>query len=312
MKYYIIVLLAVIGLAINFALVKLYQTRTGSGIRISVLYNVLSGICTAIFFLCVNSFHITFTPFSLLMAILWVLFCGTYIVLGFILISKGNIATYTLFLMLGGMMIPYFFGLCFLNEEFTVWRLIGLLLMVVSVILSGIKEKSADTAAEKSKHSRLYLLLCLAVFILNGCVSVTSKLHQLPEYKSIAVSETEFIFWTAIVKIVLFSLVYLVLILRERHSGKRDESAKTNASVKALFTPAVLAIVVACALVEALSLLGQLYSASHLPATVLYPLVTGGVVVLTALAGRLFFKEKLSRRALFGVILCFVSTFFFL
>ncbi|MBQ3814746.1 MAG: hypothetical protein II836_01720, partial [Clostridia bacterium] len=56
----------------------------------------------------------------------------------------------------------------------------------------------------------------------------------------------------------------------------------------------------------------QLLSASNLPASVLYPMVTGGSVVLSAVAGRIFFGEKPDRITLAGLALSFVATFLFL
>lgn len=306
MQYYFLVLLAVIGLAVNFSLTKIYQNHTGTSFRISVLFNIITGIFTAVVFFFINGFmngfSFPFTPFSLLMAVLMTLFCGTYVIIGFKIISMGDIAVYTLFLMLGGMMLPYFYGLLFLDEPFSALRLIGLLLMVVSIALSGMDKKEG----EKKKSSALFFLLCAIVFCLNGCVSITSKIHQLPENVDAAVTPQGFVMLAALVRVVIFSLVYLFLCLRDRHTSQETRPAPVK------LTPKVLVIVLASALVDGLSYLLQLIGAAHLPATVLYPLVTGGCVILTALAGRLLFGEKPGKRATIGIILCFLSTLFFL
>jgi len=42
----------------------------------------------------------------------------------------------------------------------------------------------------------------------------------------------------------------------------------------------------------------KLYGAKSLPATVLYPLITGGRIVFSALTGAAVFKEKLSGRVI--------------
>ncbi|MDD3113993.1 MAG: hypothetical protein PHT56_06360, partial [Candidatus Izemoplasmatales bacterium] len=55
----------------------------------------------------------------------------------------------------------------------------------------------------------------------------------------------------------------------------------------------------------------QLLSAVHLPATVMYPIVTGGAVVLTTLAGRIFFREKLTTLAIISIVLAFIATILF-
>ena len=44
-----------------------------------------------------------------------------------------------------------------------------------------------------------------------------------------------------------------------------------------------------------------------LPAAVVFPMTNGGVVVLTAVIGRIIFRERLSKTALSGIVLGIVS-----
>lgn len=306
MQYYLLIFLSVIGLAANFCLTKLYQNHAGTGMRVSVIFNIITGAFTAAIFFVINGamngFRLEITPFSLLMAALMILFCGAYALIGFKIISMGSMAVYTMFLMLGGMMLPYFFGLIYLNEEFSYLRLIGLALMVVAIALSG----SEGGNEEKKKSSVLFFVLCLIVFCLNGGGSIVSKIHQLPQNESLTVSPTAFVMLAGIIRFVSFSLLYLVLWLRDRRKPT------DNAPAPLKMTPKIVGIMFAFSAVDGLSYLLQLIGASNLPATVLYPMITGGSVVLTAIAGLLFFKQKLSPRAIVGIALCFVSTLLFL
>ena len=80
----------------------------------------------------------------------------------------------------------------------------------------------------------------------------------------------------------------------------------------AKLTPAlpkhVVWIVVASALIGGVSYMLQLVGAKELPATVLYPLVTGGSILFSAFAGKVFFKEKLSAYQWISIALCFLGT----
>ena len=143
-----------------------------------------------------NGFSLEITPFSLLMAALLILFCGAYALIGFKIISMGSMAVYTMFLMLGGMMLPYFFGLIYLNEEFSYLRLIGLVLMVVAIALSGMEGSNE----QKKKGSLLFFVLCLIVFCLNGSGSIVSKIHQLPQNESLTISPTAFVMLAGIIR----------------------------------------------------------------------------------------------------------------
>ena len=55
----------------------------------------------------------------------------------------------------------------------------------------------------------------------------------------------------------------------------------------------------------------QLLAADKVPASVQFPLVSGGVIVLSALVSVLFFKEKISKKEWISVAGAFVSTFLF-
>ena len=63
--------------------------------------------------------------------------------------------------------------------------------------------------------------------------------------------------------------------------------------VKHGFSQGVLLIVLST-LLSGLSYILQLNSAKEFPATVLYPLITGGTIIFSSLAGMAFFDDKIS------------------
>ena len=77
-------------------------------------------------------------------------------------------------------------------------------------------------------------------------------------------------------------------------------------------TKGALATILGAAAIGGISYLLQLIGARTLPATALYPMVTGGAIIFSAIAGRVFFKEKLSRQQLWGIGLSFIGTLLFL
>ena len=74
----------------------------------------------------------------------------------------------------------------------------------------------------------------------------------------------------------------------------------------------VLPLVVGSAALSGVSYLLQLVGAKELPATVLYPMVTGGSVLFTAFAAKLFFREKITARQWISIGLCILGTLLFL
>ena len=163
MTDYLLLILADILLALNFAATKAYQKNSGTSLYTGLLFNAALGFFSALLFFTVNGAKCALTPFSAVMALLMRVLCVAYTCLGFKIMDKGNMTIYTVFLMIGG--VSYLF---------------------------------------------------------------------------------------------------------------------------------------------------QLKGAINLPATVLYPFITGGSIIFTALAGRVFFGEKPKKRTLTGIALCFLGTVLFL
>lgn len=288
MYNYMLVFIAVILLAVDFSFSKLYQSKFGTSVSAGLTYNTLNGLFTAIIFFALPGFKVTFSPFSVALSFIMAVLSVTYVIIGFKILNQGNMAIYTLFLMTGGMLLPYIFGLIFLNEAFSVFRLIGLLLILGAIILSNLG---------RSMPTKKQIILCILVFVLNGFVSIVSKIHQIDTTHG-AVNSTEFVMLTGVWKFILCG----ILLPFFRKTKNEDFKLRGSGVI----------ITVGSAAVGGISFMLQLIGATDLPATVLYPLVTGGSIIFSALAGRLIFKEKISRNQIIGIILCLAGTCLFI
>lgn len=283
---YVYVVIATVLLAFEFAFSKKYQALEGVSMAAGLRFNALSGLLSAIIMFALSGFRPEWSAFSLILALSMSL-CGmSYSLLSFQVLKNGGMALYSTFLMSGGMLLPYVFGILFLDEPVTLWRVAGVLVVLSAVILSNFS---------KNKVSKKLLLLCLAVFILNGLVSILSKCHQVSTRAT--VSSSAFVMYSGVGKF-LFSTVALLF------------QKRSNAPV--LQHKLSIGVVAGAAIIGAASYLLQLIGARTLPASVLYPIVTGGSIIFSAIAGRVFFKEKISRRQVLSIILCFVGTLLFL
>ena len=284
---YILVLSSTILLAFNFAVSKRYQLSEGACMETGLRFNMLLGITTAVIFFALSGFYVEFSWFSLVMALGMSSCAAAYTVLGFAVMKEGNMTVYTLFLMSGGMILPYIYGVVCLNEQLTVLRVLGLLLIFAAVVLTNKSDRPV---------SKKVLLLCFAIFIFNGFVSIFSKAHQVSlRYK---VDSIAFVMYTGFVKFIL-SFVVLLFCKKERKIFSFSQKSS-------------LLLVVGSAFLSGLSYAFQLIGAKELPATVLYPMVTGGAVIFSAISGRVFFKEKPTKAQLISIVLCFIGTLLFL
>lgn len=288
MIWYVLIFLAAIGYAVNFALTKVYQLNQGNEPKTGIVFNLLVGIVGFLIYFAICGFKIEITVFSLIIAVLSALFVGIYTIIGFKIMSMGSMAVYTVFLMLGGMILPYFYGIIFLGESVTLTKVIALLLMIAAIILQN------DIGNNKQKM--VFYLFCILVFILNGLTSIVSKMHQIDlEFKTI--SENEFLVLKNFIRALMFGAM---LPFFKNGNGE-------ILSIK----PKMHFVIVLSGVVNSTAYLLQLICASHLPATMQFPVTTGGTIIFTALFGLVLFGERLNKRQVAGLIICLAATVLF-
>lgn len=331
---FILIILADIFLAFCFAGQKYFESKNGSSPAAGSAFSCYCNFFKTVFFgaVCtVTSLFFKepknsslFSPFSWLFALIIALLVSAYTVLGFSLLKKGGITLYTLFLMLGGMTLPYLYGVIFLNERLTVLRTVGIILIIAALIFYNInfkKENKNNKENNQTKKSNLIYILpvCIAVFILNGFVSIASKIHQIES--SLPKADTfEFSFLSSALGFVFSCFLYLFFKKAEKTSNKENKSIKNKQNAEQspkgitdyIKNKNVLFATIAAAFFGGISYLLQLKGAVNIPASVLYPLVTGGSIVFSAAADKLLFKMHLSVTQIIGLITCIAGTFFFL
>lgn len=282
--------LSALFLAADFSMNKIYQKLRGTSLRASLFFNSILGFATAIIFFIVNRFKLSFSPYSGFAAALMSVLTMSYNIIGLRILKHSSVAIYSLFLMIGGMTLPYIWGLAFLTESFSIAGIIGLILIIGGVFLSNFSGE---------KINLKQMCMCLAVFVLNGFVSVVSKMHQI-EANYQCVSTIEFIILGGIFKFFISAFFLLTL------KNKNENSRKKNNLLKSL------PIIISSGVIGGSAYFLQLYGARSLAATVLYPFITGGSIVFSALTDLVFFKEKLSRRLIISIGICFIGTLMFI
>ena len=172
--------------------------------------------------------------------------------------------------MSGGMLVPSAWGWFFLGEKPKVLHIIGVAVILASIILNNVG---------KQKPSAKLLIMCVGVFILNGFVSVFSKLHQINTTYA-AVSTGDYAMLSAMTSIIMSLVLRVILSLKERDKKHR---------VELKFLPGILALIYAVAMTVSSVL--QLAGAKSLPASMLYPMITGGSIAFSGIFGLIILKE---------------------
>ena len=292
---YLMAMGSVALIALGFIIQKVYQRATDSSAKSSSAYSLISAALSLLFLIITNGLTLEITAYSAINATLRAL-CGlAYTVIGFKIMKEGSVAYYMLFLMSGGMLLPAIYGWIFLREPVLPLHLIGVLIILFALVLSNLGE-------EKPKPK--VILMCLMVFVLNGFVSIFSKLHQVcTDYEIVSTAA-----YAALGTLASLITSFGLLVFSNLKSRKKDNDSLQNSR----FNYKALLMIPIASVIGVISSLMQLECAKTLPASMLYPIITGGTVGLTGIFAAVLFKEKLSKRGLVGVILCVLGTVFFI
>ena len=319
----IYVSLAVICIAAAFVLTKAYQKRYANNAGSLLFFPIPAAVVSLLFFLCLTGFKPGFTPFTFVMALSYALAVTTYSVLGLIIVRLGKLSVYMIFLMLGGMLIPFLYGIIFLNETLTAIRITGMIILIVSLFAPFLRLPGKDAGQAQSLSDnnaprgsqKIFISLCVCVFVLNGCVSTISKVHQI---NPAALDTNQFLVWINFFNLVLsasaFSIYKLYECRRKKCFKKYEASIQTEpmAKAKTASFALALALLVTIALINCGGGMLMMTGAKSLPASVMFPMVTGGTIVLTSLAGLIFYKEKINLPLGIGLALTLMGTLLFL
>ena len=277
-----IILLAVVCFAMQFAFTKLYEHAVPQNAVTSTVMLIETSLIGALLFLCVGGSRIELNPRSLVYAALFALVMIPYYMLGIKVLSLGSLAVYSTFMMLGGMLVPFFYGVWFLNEEISVAKIIGTALLSVFIVLQAVAQ-SRISREDRKKGSLLFIILCVLIFFINGATGVIAKAHQVG---SSPINEVSFTFISCALT-ALFSLA----ILPFSYAKNKDAAKK---AIKGCLSARPLISMTLIGISAYVGNFLHLKAAATVPASVQFPLVSGGVIVLSALTAATVFRERLS------------------
>jgi drug/metabolite transporter (DMT)-like permease len=191
-------------------------------------------------------------------------------------LSRINLSLYSLFAMLGGMLLPFLQGLIFYDEVLTLGKIVCVVLISAALFFS--------VSGTIGSHG---LIFYIGVFVLNGMSGVITKLFESAPYLKTSAAGYS-VLSTAMT--VLISGIILLLIKKQGvHIVKK--------AIAFAFCGGILGRVANFLLLLALAVL---------PASTQYPMVTGGTMIVSTLICFLGDKKP-SRKELVSVALAFAA-----
>ena len=302
MIYYLFITIAVLLFTAQFSFTKIFANQIEQTTANVMVMLVFTSSVGALLFLVINGFQIEFSFFSFVLAFVFGTIMVFYFVIGVKVLSLGSLAVYSMFMMLGGMIVPFIYGIIFLNESVTIGKVIGCFLLAGFMIMQTCAQKNESADKSTKKKRILFIILCLLIFFINGSVSVISKAHQV---NAAATSEQNFTLLSCSIT-AIEALLFLVF--------KRIFSVKSKfyAEIKQTIKTKPVLIMVSLGVVMHTGNFLVLIAAAHIPASIQFPMISGGTIFFSAIVSLLFFKEKIAKLETVAVVGAFLSTFLFL
>ena len=286
MLSYALVTAAVLMFGAQFWFNERYGKESGNGMGATFLFSLIGGIIGVIALMLINGPRLEATPFTLLIATLSALNSIAYTFCSLKAFARVNLSLYSLFAMLGGMLLPFLQGILFYEEPITLAKGFCVLFIVASLLL-GISKS-------ERKGGAIYLT---GVFVLNGMSGVLTKIFQASPLDK--ASDAMYSVWGAAIRTLIAGAVILMMLLIGRKSPK-DTFSVPKPTAKALLYAS------GCGALNNLANFLLLLALAVLPTSVQYPFVTGGVMigstVISACTG-----SKPSKKEILAVALAFVG-----
>ena len=278
---YLLVITSTVLFSLQFIFQRRFNRSEGSDLYASLCFGFLSALVRILLVLLLYGTVHTFTAFAVCLSF----FSAAGIFLNVFFSAKAfryaDMSLYSMFTMLGGMLLPFVTGIAFYGEPLTFWRGACVVLVVCALLLGTGKSAGGDKRAIK---------YYLGVFVTNGLSGVFAKINQA---SGAGVASSTYLMlggmWSALI---CGTAVLIFMIRKKRRFLQKPLPALTSA-----------------ALYGTLSAFGNLFlllGLEVLPASVQYPLVTGGTMVLsTAIA--FFMHEKVTLRRVIAVLVALAA-----
>ena len=286
--YYALILISVVMFGGGFGLQNLYRQKRGSGLMISMESACIGTFAGLIVLLCINGFDFEYTHFTLLMATLSALNGIAFTFCAFRALDSINLSLFSLFTMLGGMALPFFQGILFYDEGLTAGKIVCIIFIVTALVFTVEK-------GEKKRGTVYYV----GIFILNGMSGVIAKIFASSDLPK--ASAAGFSILSAVSTVVLSGCTWLILSLLEKRAQTHEDQ---RADRKNLLQSYGIGSLMGAINKVANFLL--ILSLAHVDASVQYPMVTGGTMIVSTVLS-CFSDKKPTKREIISVLIAFIG-----
>ena len=277
----LLLLTIVVFVSVQQVTKKAYNLKVSGG---AMSYSAASCVAALVVFLITSGGKLTFSTEFLPYSLLFALSYSVTVVTGMLAIMVGPLSL-TCLVTSFSLIVPTLYGIFVLQEPVSTNLFIGLGLLAAALVLINLEEKG------EKKITLKWAIYVILAFVGNGMCSTVQKVQQIQlagQYKS------EFMIVALIISAVAMGIFALC-------TEKRQilPNLKTGFWLYAI-----------CGLANGGANFLVIFLSSRMAASVMFPVISAGGIVLTFLISLFFYKEKLSKWQILGSALGLVSVIF--
>lgn len=303
--------------SIQFIFNKLFESRSNGTYNAGMWSCLATALCMLVYLLPAGGFTFAVSASAITCSLLYTvssLLCSGVTVLA---LHRGKIAVVTTYMLLGGLVLPFIWGIIAYGEALTATKAIGVVILMLSMaasMLLDLKSGSKD-AAQKEGGGLLFHFYCFILFLTNGIVSIATTQSQ---KAADAVSADDFLLLCKVETAIAAVLILVVIgLLKMKNGDKRGIAAAFTGIAKdgkPMTVKLFLLLLISCALYAVCNGLGNILSlncAQTMDASIQFPVISAVVIVLGALLGWLIYHEKIEKKDWISLILAALGIVFF-
>lgn len=275
--YYALIMFSVLLSCSRMVMGDVYRRMRGDSLLISLEYSWLGALAGTLFLFPMNSFRVEYTYFTLFASLAAAVLNLSFMFCTFRALGTINLSLYSVFAMLGSLLLPFVGGILLFDEPLTLGK-------AICIVLIGAALFFTVERSEKRKGSIFYI----GIFLINGVYGLLNTYYA--EATAPKASSTGYILMVCIWMLVLVPV--MLLFLRNKDYSRPSWGSLGLGLVSGSFAQlANLLVVIALA---------------HVDASVQYPMVTGGIMIVSTLYCY-FTPQKPSKKEILSVATAFLG-----
>lgn len=276
---YLFLFLAILLFSLQTVFFKCADSYFKKGTVVFFIFNFISSSSAFIFFILSKGFHQPKTSTVLLAAAYGAVYTST--VFSYIKALGTGPLSLTSLIFTSSLVLPVSASWLFWHETLAPVQAAGLIMVFITfIILSGVNRKGVTNINLK------WCVNSILAFIGNGSLLIIVKAHQ----TITPGQDTDIFLIIAFGTTAVLSIPYIMVRLPKKH---------IIAEIKQLsFLLPSFGAGIATGLGSKLSI----FLSGRMPGTILFPLLNGGIVILSIFAASMIFKERFRQREIIGII----------